>query len=135
MQAQAMVEIVKQLGWSYVSTVAAQVHSQVTLFLKSEEKKIVKGEYGEKGISSFIQLATKSGICIGVSVTINRNADDKEFDKVVETLLSKEKAKVSRDGLRTLLTSVSLRLSFFLWTRIRQGNIRVIFSAQHSWIF
>jgi hypothetical protein len=25
LQAQAMVEIVKQLGWSYVSTVAAQV--------------------------------------------------------------------------------------------------------------
>ena len=39
LQAQAMVEIVKQLGWTYVSTVAAQ------------------GEYGEKGISSFIQIA------------------------------------------------------------------------------
>ena len=82
----------------------------------------MKGEYGEKGISSFIQLATKSGICIGVSVTINRNADDEEFDKVVETLLSKEKAKVSRKGLRTLLTRVSLRLSSSSSMKIRQGN-------------
>lgn len=91
-QAQAMVEIVKQLGWTFVSTVAAQ------------------GEYGEKGISSFIQLATKSGICIGVSITINRNADDQEFDKVVETLLSKEKAKavilfVDEDKTRKLLSA------------------------------
>ena len=90
-----MVEIVKQLGWTYVSTLAAQ------------------GEYGEKvrpsgcessqsnqtifniqGISSFIQLAKKSGVCIAVSVTINRNADDQEFDDVVETLLAAEKARV-----------------------------------------
>ena len=41
-----------------------------------------QGEYGEKGISSFTQLATKSGICIGVSITINRNAANKEFIKV-----------------------------------------------------
>ena len=26
---------------------------------------LLQGEYGEKGISSFTQLATKSGICIG----------------------------------------------------------------------
>ena len=48
-----------------------------------------------QGIASFIQLAKKSGVCIAVSVTINRNADDKEFDDVVNTLLNKEKARVS----------------------------------------
>ena len=42
-----------------------------------------QGEYGEKGIGSFIQLATKSGICIGVSITINRNAANQEFLKVL----------------------------------------------------
>ena len=42
-----------------------------------------QGEYGEKGIGSFIQLATKSGICIGVSITINRNAANQEFLKVI----------------------------------------------------
>ena len=38
LQAQAMVEIVKQLGWTYVSTVAAQ------------------GEYGEKVIKTIYVL-------------------------------------------------------------------------------
>ena len=42
----------------------------------------LQGEYGEKGIGSFTQLATKSGICIGVSITINRNAASHEFLKV-----------------------------------------------------
>ena len=46
MQAQAMVEIVKQLGWSYVSTVAAQVHPQLTLCSKSE--KIYEGRVWRK---------------------------------------------------------------------------------------
>ena len=97
-----MVEIVKQLGWTYVSTLAAQ------------------GEYGEKvrrsgcessqsnqtifyfqGISSFIQLAKKSGVCIAVSVTINRNADDQEFDDVVATLLAAEKARVNQSLMKS----------------------------------
>lgn len=46
---------------------------------------IDQGEYGEKGIGSFIQLATKSGICIGVSITINRNAANQEFLKVLSS--------------------------------------------------
>ena len=48
-----------------------------------------------QGIASFIQLARKSGVCIAVSVTINRNADDEEFDDVVRTLLNNDKARVS----------------------------------------
>ena len=46
---QAMIEIAKQMGWKYVSTVAAE------------------GEYGEKGIASFVALAKRQGICIAVS--------------------------------------------------------------------
>ena len=44
-----MIEIAKQMGWKYVSTVAAE------------------GEYGEKGIASFVALARGQGICIAVS--------------------------------------------------------------------
>ena len=44
-----MIEIAKQMGWKYVSTVAAE------------------GEYGEKGIASFVALAKGQGICIAVS--------------------------------------------------------------------
>jgi len=103
-QAQAMVEIVKQLGWTYVSTVAAQ------------------GEYGEKGIGSFTQLATKSGICIGVSITINRNAASHEFLKVVDTLLSNGKARavilfVDEDKTRKLLEATVKKgvIGKFFW--------------------
>ena len=62
-QAQAMVEIAKSMGWKYVSTVAAE------------------GEYGEKGIASFIALAKKAGICVAVSVKIGRKARRKDFDR------------------------------------------------------
>jgi hypothetical protein len=53
-QALAMVEIAKIMDWTYVSTVAAE------------------GEYGEKGIASFVGLAKKHGICVAVSLKISR---------------------------------------------------------------
>jgi metabotropic glutamate receptor 6/7/8 len=49
-----MVEIAKMMDWTYVSTVAAE------------------GEYGEKGIASFVGLAKKHGICVAVSLKISR---------------------------------------------------------------
>ena len=52
---QAMIEIAKQMGWKYVSTVAAE------------------GEYGEKGIASFVALAKRQGICIAVSTKARSN--------------------------------------------------------------
>lgn len=42
-QAQAMVDIVKALGWNYVSTVASE------------------GSYGEKGVDAFMQLSREAG--------------------------------------------------------------------------
>ena len=42
-QAQALVDVVIQLGWTYVSTLADE------------------GNYGEKGIAAFEDLAKKSG--------------------------------------------------------------------------
>ena len=110
-QAQAMVEIVKQLGWTYVSTVAAQgeygekVSSWNTTTIFGAESPMFE-ESAEKikwyilcncvqGIASFIQLARKSGVCIAVSVTINRNADDDQFDEIVNTLQKHDKARVS----------------------------------------
>ena len=40
-------------------------------------------------------MAKKSGVCIAVSITINRNADDREFDDIVNKLLQNDKARVS----------------------------------------
>ncbi|KAK6320824.1 hypothetical protein J4Q44_G00078000 [Coregonus suidteri] len=42
-QAQAMVDIVKAMGWNYVSTVASE------------------GSYGEKGVDAFQQLSREAG--------------------------------------------------------------------------
>lgn len=42
-QAQAMVEIVKSMGWNYVSTVASE------------------GSYGEKGVEAFMQISRGAG--------------------------------------------------------------------------
>jgi hypothetical protein len=70
-----MVEIAKIMGWKYVSTVAAE------------------GEYGEKGIASFIHHAEKAGICIAVNTKIKRTAKGPEFDKIVDQLFTKPKAR------------------------------------------
>ena len=67
-------------------------------------------EYQERELSSLIQL---SDICIGVFITIKRNAD--KLQKVVETLLSKEKAKVGKIGFRTLLTIYYLQALFLFF--------------------
>ncbi len=42
-QAQAMVDIIKAMGWNYVSTVASE------------------GSYGEKGVDAFMQLSREAG--------------------------------------------------------------------------
>jgi len=70
-----MVEIAKAMGWTYVSTVAAE------------------GEYGEKGIASFAALAKKAGICVAVSTKIKRNARREDFDRIVDQLSAKPKAR------------------------------------------
>ncbi|XP_072845564.2 metabotropic glutamate receptor 7 isoform X4 [Pogona vitticeps] len=70
-QAQAMVDIVRALGWNYVSTLASE------------------GSYGEKGVESFIQLSRESGdLCIAQSLKIPQNREDKtfEFDKIIKLL-------------------------------------------------
>ena len=74
-QAQAMVEIALAMGWRYVSTVAAE------------------GEYGEKGIASFVSLASKAGICVAVRAKISRAAKKQDFDKIVMQLADKRKAR------------------------------------------
>lgn len=42
-QAQAMVDIVKAMGWNYVSTLASE------------------GNYGESGVDAFIQISREAG--------------------------------------------------------------------------
>ncbi|KAG7210717.1 hypothetical protein KM043_012217 [Ampulex compressa] len=103
-QALAMVQVIHQLGWKYVSTVA------------------VEGDYGEKGIASFISLASEYSICVAVSEKILRNSKSEDFDKIVERLSSKHNARgvvlfVDEDNIRKLLhaTVRANRTGHFMW--------------------
>ncbi|XP_017772969.1 PREDICTED: metabotropic glutamate receptor 7 isoform X2 [Nicrophorus vespilloides] len=103
-QAQAMVSIIKELGWKYVSTVA------------------VEGEYGEKGIASFISYSTAAGICIATTEKIQRNSRLDDFDRIIEKLIQKPQARavilfVDEDNTRKLLQATirANKTSHFLW--------------------
>ncbi|KAK5639566.1 hypothetical protein RI129_012058 [Pyrocoelia pectoralis] len=103
-QAQAMIEIIKELDWKYVSTVA------------------VEGEYGEKGIASFISYSVDAGICIATSEKVLRNSRMEDFDRIIEKLIQKLQARavvlfVDEDNTRKLLQATvrANRTGHFLW--------------------
>ena len=89
-QAQALAEIVQTLKLTYTSTVA------------------VEGEYGEKGIASFLKAASELNICVAVNEKILRNSKEEDFDRIIERLYSKKQARavvmfVDEDNVKKLL--------------------------------
>lgn len=103
-QAQALAEIVQVLKLTYTSTVA------------------VEGEYGEKGIASFLRAAAELDICVAVNEKITRNSKDEDFDRIIERLYSKKQARavvmfVDEDNVKKLLRA-SIRANktgHFIW--------------------
>ncbi|XP_048873784.1 metabotropic glutamate receptor 7-like [Brienomyrus brachyistius] len=76
-QAQAMVDIVKAMGWNYVSAVASE------------------GNYGEKGVEAFMQLSREAGgICIAQSLKIPSGYKQADFDKMIRQLLETRQSRV-----------------------------------------
>ncbi|KAI5093391.1 metabotropic glutamate receptor 7 precursor, partial [Silurus meridionalis] len=75
-QAQAMVDIVKAMGWNYVSTIASE------------------GSYGEKGVEAFMQISREAGgICIAQSLKIPHDRKQADFDKIIRLLLDTRQAR------------------------------------------
>uniref|UniRef100_A0A8C6WR11 Glutamate receptor, metabotropic 6a n=1 Tax=Neogobius melanostomus TaxID=47308 RepID=A0A8C6WR11_9GOBI len=74
-QAQAMLDIVKALGWNYVSTLASE------------------GNYGESGVDAFMQISREAGVCIAQSVKIPREPTAGEFDKLIKRLMDTSNAR------------------------------------------
>ncbi|XP_016429745.1 metabotropic glutamate receptor 7, partial [Sinocyclocheilus rhinocerous] len=75
-QAQAMVDIVKLMGWNYVSTVASE------------------GSYGEKGVEAFMQISREAGgICIAQSLKIPHDHKQADFEKIIRQLLETRHAR------------------------------------------
>lgn len=103
-QAQALAEIVRDLKLTYTSTIA------------------VEGEYGEKGIASFMKAASDVGICVAISEKILRNSKEEDFDRIIERLYSKKQARavvmfVDEDNVRKLLRASirSNKTGHFYW--------------------
>uniref|UniRef100_A0A8C2GEP8 Glutamate receptor, metabotropic 6b n=1 Tax=Cyprinus carpio TaxID=7962 RepID=A0A8C2GEP8_CYPCA len=75
-QAQAMVDIVKAMGWNYVSTLASE------------------GNYGESGVDAFIQISREAGgLCIAQTIKIPREPRPGEFDKIIKRLMETSNAR------------------------------------------
>ncbi|KAG5835895.1 hypothetical protein ANANG_G00248840 [Anguilla anguilla] len=104
-QAQAMVDIVKAMGWNYVSTLASE------------------GSYGEKGVEAFMQISREAGgICIAQSLKIPHDHKQADFDKIIRQLLDTVHAKAvvifaSDEDIRGVLnaTKRANRVGHFLW--------------------
>ncbi|XP_046405665.1 metabotropic glutamate receptor 6 [Ischnura elegans] len=121
-QAQAIVEVVRALDWKYVSTVA------------------VEGDYGEKGIASFIELSSTAGICIAVSEKILRNAKTEDFDRIVEKLFTKPNARgvvmfVDEDNTRKLLQATirANKTGHFWWIGSDSWGAKVYPVRDQEW--
>lgn len=74
-QSSALVDIVKSVNWSYVSTVYSE------------------GSYGEHGIEVFHREAGERNVCIATAEKIPSNADEKEFDNIITKLKKKVNAR------------------------------------------
>ena len=75
-QAQAMVDIVREFGWSIVTT----VHSN--------------DAYGEEGINAFHNLAKQNGICIDLDEGLDRDFEDRDYQRVALELITNSTANV-----------------------------------------
>ncbi|CAL8325405.1 unnamed protein product [Merluccius merluccius] len=104
-QAQAMVDIIRSLGWSYVSTIASE------------------GSYGEKGVEAFMQLSKEAGgICIAQSLRIPHNSKQEDYDKTIQQLLETQHSRAvvifaSEEDIRGVLnaTKRANQVGHFLW--------------------
>ncbi|XP_068186521.1 metabotropic glutamate receptor 7-like [Antennarius striatus] len=104
-QAQAIVDIIRALGWTYVSTVASE------------------GSYGEKGVEAFTQLSKEAGgICIAQSLKIPHNPKLEDYDKAIQQLLETQHSRAviifaNEEDIRGILnaTKRANQVGHFLW--------------------
>lgn len=74
-QSIALVDVVKNANWSYVSIVYSE------------------GSYGEYGIEVFTREATERNVCIAAALKVPSAADDKVFDDIIQRLNKKPNAR------------------------------------------
>ncbi|XP_044256877.1 metabotropic glutamate receptor [Tribolium madens] len=74
-QSSALVDIVKSVNWSYVSTIYSE------------------GSYGEYGIEVFHREAQERNVCIATAEKVPSTADDHAFDNIIIKLKKKVNAR------------------------------------------
>ncbi|XP_071959952.1 metabotropic glutamate receptor 8-like [Antedon mediterranea] len=92
-QVQAIVDVIKRLGWSYVSTVASS------------------GNYGKNGVDAFINQTRNEDICVSRSEIIESQTEA-TYERVVKYLADDPKARVvmafvNEDDVSGLLRAAS----------------------------
>lgn len=98
-QSAALVDIVKSLNWSYVSSIYSE------------------GSYGEYGIEQFHKDASERNVCIAIAEKVPSSADDQLFDNIIRKLLKKPNARGvilftrAEDARRILLAAKRANLS------------------------
>ncbi|KAJ8377486.1 hypothetical protein AAFF_G00259540 [Aldrovandia affinis] len=104
-QAQALVDVVKAMGWTYVSTLASE------------------GSYGEKGVEAFMQISREAGgICVAQFLKIPSNRREEDFDRIVRQLLDTPNSRVivtfaNDEDIRGILNASrrANQVGHFLW--------------------
>lgn len=103
-QSAALVDIVKALNWSYVSSIYSE------------------GSYGEYGIEQFHKDAGERNVCIAIAEKVPSAADDQHFDAIIRRLLKKPNARGvilftrAEDARRILMAAKRANLSQpFYW--------------------
>ncbi|RWS06043.1 metabotropic glutamate receptor-like protein, partial [Dinothrombium tinctorium] len=75
-QALALVDLVQNFNWSYVS------------FVSSE------GQYGDSGMTAFLREARARNICVAINEKVPHSANETVFDQILKSLMKKPNAKV-----------------------------------------
>uniref|UniRef100_H3CYH7 Glutamate receptor, metabotropic 8b n=1 Tax=Tetraodon nigroviridis TaxID=99883 RepID=H3CYH7_TETNG len=104
-QAQAMLDIVTAMGWTYVSMLASE------------------GSYGESGVEAFAQASREAGgVCIAQSLKVPREPPPGQFDTLVLRLLETPNARAvvlfaNEDDVRRILDAARRNnlTGHFLW--------------------
>ncbi|KAH8323927.1 hypothetical protein KR074_003157, partial [Drosophila pseudoananassae] len=92
-QSVALVDIVKNFNWSYVST----IHSEGS-YGKFKQYVFANNTYsisslGEYGIEAFHKEASERNVCIAAAEKVPSAADDKVFDSIISKLKKKQNAR------------------------------------------
>ncbi|KAH8269764.1 hypothetical protein KR018_001288, partial [Drosophila ironensis] len=96
-QSVALVDIIKNFNWSYVSTIHSEgsygklfVQFFIILICINLFFTVQKGEYG---IEAFHKEATERSVCIAAAEKVPSAADDKVFDSIISKLQKKPNAR------------------------------------------